>query len=226
MFNMPGYNILGLAGYSGSGKTTLLEKLIPLLVNYGLRVAVIKHTHHDFDIDQPGKDSYRQRQAGAGQVMITSTRRCVLMQELRDQAEPTLQECCARLAPCDLVLVEGYKQADIPKLEVHRSATLHPYLYTIDPRIIAIVTDQQITLQLPLPVLDINAPQAVAEFIINHYALTDSDSSLKVIQGGKSEKLLAGHPDKATKTVQVVRLGAEDEANTVALIKWNRNETA
>ena len=171
--NILGYNILGLAGYSGSGKTTLLEKIIPLLADYGLRVAVIKHAHHDFDIDQPGKDSYRQRQAGASQVMITSARRWVLMQELRDQAEPTLQECCARLAPCDLVLVEGYKHADIPKLEVHRSATLHPYLYTIDPRIIAVVTDQRVPPPLPLPVLDINAPQAVTEFIINHYALTE-----------------------------------------------------
>ena len=172
MFDFLGFNILGLAGYSGSGKTTLLEKLIPLLVGRGLRVAVIKHTHHDFDIDQSGKDSYRQRNAGASQVMITSARRCVLMHELRDEAEPTLQQCCAQLAPCDLILVEGYKHADIPKLEVHRTAAMQPYLYPLDPRIIAVATDQRIT--LPLPVLDINAPHAVAEFIIHHYALTET----------------------------------------------------
>lgn len=171
MSNISGFNILGLAGYSGSGKTTLLEKIIPLLVEHGLRVAVVKHAHHDFDIDQPGKDSYRQRKAGASQVLVTSAHRWALMHELHNEPEPTLQECCARLAPCDLVLVEGYKHADIPKLEVHRSATLHPYLYTFDPNIIAIVTDPQVA--LPLPVLDINAPQAITEFIINHYALTE-----------------------------------------------------
>ena len=170
--NIPGFNILGLAGYSGSGKTTLLEKIIPLLAGRGLRVAVIKHAHHDFDIDQPGKDSYRQRKAGANQVLITSARRWALMHELHNEPEPTLQECCARLAPCDLVLVEGYKHADIPKLEVHRSMTTHPYLYPFDARIVAIATDQRIV--LPLPVLDINAPQAITEFIINHYALTET----------------------------------------------------
>ena len=164
--------ILGLAGYSGSGKTTLLEKLIPLLVGRGLRVAVIKHAHHDFDIDQPDKDSYRQRKAGASQVLVTSAHRWALIHELRDEAEPTLEQCCARLAPCDLVLVEGYKHAGIPKLEINRSPMMHPYLYPFDPHIIAVATDQRIA--LPLPVLDINAPQAVAEFIINHYALTET----------------------------------------------------
>lgn len=165
-------NILGLAGFSGSGKTTLLEKLIPLLVARGLRVAVVKHAHHDFDIDQPGKDSYRQRKAGACEVLITSVHRWALMHELRNESEPTLQECCARLSPCDLVLVEGYKFADIPKLEVHRSSAGHEYLYPSDARIIAVVTDTRAA--LPLPVLNLNAPQTIAEFIIKHYSLAET----------------------------------------------------
>ena len=163
------FNILGLAGYSGSGKTTLLEKLIPLLVAQGLRIAVVKHAHHDFDIDQPGKDSYRQRKAGASEVLITSAHRWALMHELQNETEPTLEECCARLTPCDLVLVEGYKHADIPKLEVHRSRAGHEYLYPSDARIIAVVTDKKTA--LPLPALDLNAPEGVAAFIITHYAL-------------------------------------------------------
>ena len=108
------FNILGLAGYSGSGKTTLLEKIIPLLVARGLRVAVIKHAHHEFDIDQPGKDSYRQRKAGASEVLITSAQRWALMHELQNETEPTLEECCARLSPCDLVLVEGSSAPRFP----------------------------------------------------------------------------------------------------------------
>ena len=110
-------NILGLAGYSGSGKTTLLEKMIPVLTAHDLRIAVVKHANHDFDIDQPGKDSYRQRKAGASEVLITSARRWALMHELQNETEPTLEECCAHLSRCDLVLVEGYKYADIPKLQ-------------------------------------------------------------------------------------------------------------
>lgn len=162
--------ILGLAGYSGSGKTTLLEKIIPLLTAQGLRVAVIKHAHHDFEIDQPGKDSYRHRKAGASEVLIASARRWALMHELQSETEPTLEECYERLSPCDLVLVEGFKRANIPKIEVHRGT--HPYLYLSDPRIIAVATDEQAT--LPLPVLDLNAPQAVTEFIIAHYSLTEA----------------------------------------------------
>lgn len=164
------FNILGLAGYSGSGKTTLLEKIIPLLVAEGLRVSVIKHAHHDFDIDQPGKDSYRHRKAGASEVLINSSYRWALMHELKNEVEPSLEECCAHLSPCDLVLVEGYKHANIPKLEVHRSNADHRYLYPADDRIIAVATDEDIS--LPLPVLDLNVPETVTGFIIKHYALT------------------------------------------------------
>ncbi len=160
--------ILGFAGYSGSGKTTLLEKVIPLLTAQGLRIAVIKHAHHDFDIDQPGKDTYRHRQAGANEVMIVSAQRWALMHELHNEAEPSLEELCTRLSPCDLILTEGYKFSPIPKLEVHRSSTGHEYLHPTDPDIIALVTDGNTA--LPLPTLDINAPQQVAEFILEYFS--------------------------------------------------------
>jgi molybdopterin-guanine dinucleotide biosynthesis protein B len=164
----PEVKILGFAGYSGSGKTTLLEKIIPLLKRRGLTVSVIKHAHHDFDIDRPGKDSFRQREAGAHEVLIASSQRWALMHELRQEAEPTLDELCARLSDCDLVLVEGYKLSAIPKLEVYRQATGHPPLYPDDPHIIAVVTDNSV--KLPLPTLDINAPAQVADYILAHFS--------------------------------------------------------
>ena len=160
--------ILGIAGYSGSGKTTLLEKVIPLLKQAGLCVSVIKHAHHDFDIDRPGKDSFRHREAGAHEVMIASGHRWALMHELRQEAEPGLDELCARLSPCDLVLVEGYKFSPIPKLEVHRTETGHLLLHPNDPNIIAVVTDSKTT--LPLPTLDIDAPQQVADHILGYFS--------------------------------------------------------
>ena len=166
---MPDLNLLGLAGFSDSGKTTLLEKIIPLLVEQGLRIAVIKHAHHDFEIDKPGKDSYRQRKAGASEVLIASAQRWALIHELGHDTEPTLTELCARLSPCDLVLVEGFKHAAIPKLEIHRQACEQPYLHPFDAHIIAIVTDNpDPSLSVTLPVLDINAPQEVATFIMKH----------------------------------------------------------
>jgi len=165
---MPG-KILGFAGYSGSGKTTLLEKIIPLLKQRGLRISVIKHTHHDFDIDRPGKDSFRHREAGAHEVMIASGHRWALMHELRQEDEPSLEELCARLSPCDLVLVEGYKLSPIPKLEVHRAITGHPLLYPNDPNIIAVVTDSKAAMHA-IQVLDIDAPEQVADHILNYYS--------------------------------------------------------
>ena len=133
--------ILGLAGWSGAGKTTLIEKLIPLFVADGLKVTLIKQTHHDVDIDQPGKDSWRACQAGAHEVLLASDRRWALMHELRDGAAPDLQDLLARLAPVDLVLVEGYKREAIPKLEVHRSANNQPWLYPGDTAIVAVASD-------------------------------------------------------------------------------------
>ncbi|MGO8756387.1 MAG: molybdopterin-guanine dinucleotide biosynthesis protein B [Gallionellaceae bacterium] len=162
-------NVLGIAGYSGSGKTTLLEQVIPLLRQHGLRISVIKHTHHDFDIDRPGKDSFRHGTAGAHEVMIASGYRWALMHELRQEAEPGLDELCARLSPCDLVLVEGYKFSAIPKLEIHRIGIGHPLLYPHDGNIIAVVSDHREPLSIPT--LDINVPQRVADFILEYFSL-------------------------------------------------------
>jgi molybdopterin-guanine dinucleotide biosynthesis adapter protein len=166
---MNAQKVIGFAGFSGSGKTTLLEKVIPLLTARGLRIAVIKHAHHKFDIDKPGKDSFRHREAGAGEVLVVSGFRWALMHELVNEAEPSLEQLCSRLSPCDLVVVEGYKYSEIPKLEVHRSVTGHPHLYPDDANIIALVTD---TLSdISLPQLDVNAPQQVAEFILKYFSM-------------------------------------------------------
>ncbi len=162
-------NILGFAGYSGSGKTTLLEKVIPLLKKHGLRVSVIKHAHLDFDTDRPDKDSFRHRAAGAYEVLIASAHRWALMHELHDESEPGLEQLCMRLSPCDLVLVEGYKFSTIPKLEIHITETGHPMLYPNDGNIIAVVTDHPEPLLIPT--LDINAPQRVADYILEYFSL-------------------------------------------------------
>ncbi len=162
--------ILGFAGYSGSGKTALLEKVMPLLKQHGLRISVIKHVHHDVDIDRPGKDSFRHRAAGAHEVMIASGHRWALMHELRDESEPSLELLCARLSPCDLVLVEGYKFSSIPKLEIYRTETGHPMLYPDDGNIIAFVSDQPKPLSIPS--LDINEPNRVVDFILQYFPLS------------------------------------------------------
>ncbi|HKS88986.1 MAG TPA: molybdopterin-guanine dinucleotide biosynthesis protein B [Stellaceae bacterium] len=156
--------IVGLAGWSGSGKTTLLSGLIPELVARGLTVSTIKHAHHSFDIDQPGKDSWRHRAAGASEVMVASARRWALMRELHEEAEPTLDELVARMRPVDLLLVEGFKRHPHPKVEVHRPALGKPLLYPDDPHIVAIAADQP--LAAPLPLLPLGDPTAVARFIL------------------------------------------------------------
>ena len=154
----------GFAGWSGSGKTTLIEKLIPLFVKRGLRVSLIKHAHHTFDVDKEGKDSWRHRQAGATEVLVTSSRRWVLMHELRGAPEPTFEEQVKHLSPCDLLLVEGFKHAGIPKLEVWREQTGEGFLHPQDANIVAVATDAKI--ETRLPVLDLNAHEAVADFIL------------------------------------------------------------
>jgi molybdopterin-guanine dinucleotide biosynthesis protein B len=133
--------VFGFAGWSGSGKTTLIEQVVPHLVARGVRVSLIKHAHHRFDVDRPGKDSYRHRAAGCTEVLVTSRERWALMHELRGDREMTLAETLARLSPCDLVLIEGYKAAPIPKLEIWRPAAGKPLLFPRDPHIIAIATD-------------------------------------------------------------------------------------
>lgn len=134
-------NVLGIAGYSGSGKTTLIEALLPRLAAAGLTVSVVKQSHHDFEVDKPGKDSWRHRQAGAQEVLLTSPHRWMLVAELRGAREPDLADHLARLSPCDLVLVEGYKHADLPKIEVWRAANGKPRLHPDDPRFVALVAD-------------------------------------------------------------------------------------
>lgn len=158
--------VFGFAGYSGSGKTTLIEKLIPLLTRQGLTVSLIKHTHHHFDVDKPGKDSYRHREAGASEVLLTCDQRWVLMHELRGKPEPTLEEQLATLSPCDLVLVEGFKSTAISKLEVFRPANGKPPIWPENASIIAVAADQAI--DCPLPRLDLNDAAAIAAFILEY----------------------------------------------------------
>ena len=161
--------VIGIAGYSGSGKTTLIEKVIPVLVRAGLRVSLIKHAHHEFDVDQPGKDSYRHRHAGCTEVLVSSSKRWAVMHELRGAKEPTLQEQLKHLSPCDLVIVEGYKAEPVPKVEVHRRDSHTPLLYPEDKSVVAVATDEP--LDTTLPQLDVNDAEAVARFVIRHLGL-------------------------------------------------------
>lgn len=156
--------VFGLVGWSGSGKTTLLAALIPELTGRGVTVSTIKHAHHEFDIDQPGKDSWIHRQAGASEVLVASSRRFALMREHRDAPEPSLNELVARMAPVDLLLVEGFKREPHPKLEVHRPSVGKPFLYPDDPHIVAIASDT--ALVAPLPVLPLADVAAIADFIL------------------------------------------------------------
>jgi molybdopterin-guanine dinucleotide biosynthesis adapter protein len=146
--------VIGLAGWSGAGKTTLLTRVIPHLLNEGLRVSVIKHAHHNFDVDVPGKDSWRHRHAGAEEVMVSSGKRWALMHELRGTAEPRLPELLAKMARVDLVVVEGYKSEPHRKIEVHRAANGKPLLFPGDAGIVGIATDTAVETALPTAHLD------------------------------------------------------------------------
>lgn len=159
----------GFAGWSGSGKTTLIEKLIPLFLRRGIRVSLIKHAHHSFDVDVPGKDSWRHREAGATEVLVTSSRRWVLMHELRGEQEPPFEEQIRHFSACDLLIVEGYKFAPIPKLEVYRAQTGEGFLHPKDPHIVAVASDGAVDTKLPL--LDLNDAPAIADFILRHQEL-------------------------------------------------------
>jgi molybdopterin-guanine dinucleotide biosynthesis protein B len=164
--------IIGISAYSGSGKTTLLPQLIPMFTAAGIRVGVVKHTHHSFDIDHPGKDSFRLREAGAGQVLLGSRHRLALLREHEaQQPDPSLDEMLAVLdQTClDLILVEGFKHEQFPKLELNRSATGKPLIFPDDPSIIGLITDAPAELlaehEAAPPILDLNHPQQVFEFI-------------------------------------------------------------
>jgi molybdopterin-guanine dinucleotide biosynthesis protein B len=156
--------LIGLAGWSGSGKTTLLAKLIPLLTAQGLSVSTLKHAHHDFDIDQPGKDSWVHRQAGATEVVVASSRRFALMHELRGAPEQSLAELIDRMSPVDIVFVEGFKRDPIPKIEVHRPELGKSFLYRDDPLIMAIAAPAPIDAGIPW--LPLDAPRRIASFIL------------------------------------------------------------
>lgn len=161
--------IIGLAGWSGSGKTTLLTRVIPRLAARGLTVSTVKHAHHGFDVDQPGKDSHSHRLAGASEVLVGSAIRWALVHELRGGREPTLPELLAKLAPVDLVIVEGYKREPHPKLEVHRAAVGKRLLQPEDPAIVAIASDQPVPAAM-VPVVALDDVEAIAEILLHHAA--------------------------------------------------------
>jgi molybdopterin-guanine dinucleotide biosynthesis protein B len=146
--------VIGLAGWSGAGKTTLLTRLIPHFIAEGLRVSVIKHAHHEFDVDVPGKDSWVHRQSGAAEVLVSSTRRWALMHELRGAAEPRLPELLAKMSRVDLVLIEGFKREPHRKIEVYRAANGKPALFPDDPDIVGIAADTKLETTLPVAHLD------------------------------------------------------------------------
>lgn len=146
--------LIGLAGWSGAGKTTLLTRVIPHLVTRGLKVSTIKHAHHSFDVDVPGKDSYRHREAGASEVLISSGKRFALMHELRDEAEWPLADLLRKMSPVDLLIIEGFKRDNHPKIEVHRAENGKPFLFPDDANIVALASDTQPDTKLPLIHID------------------------------------------------------------------------
>jgi molybdopterin-guanine dinucleotide biosynthesis adapter protein len=162
--------IFGFAGWSGSGKTTLVTKLIPELVGRGVRVSTMKHAHHTFDIDQPGKDSYEHRTAGATEVMVTSASRWALMHEARGGDEPSIEELAARMMPVDLLLIEGFKAHAHDKIEVYRAAVGKPLLCPGDEHIVAVASDAPVP-QAGVPVLDLNDIAGIADFILERTGL-------------------------------------------------------
>ncbi len=164
--------ILGFAALSGTGKTTLLRELLPALKHQGLRVAVVKHAHHSFDVDQPGKDSYELRKAGAAKMLVASRMRWALMAETNLPERPRLDDLLAQLHQddLDLILVEGFKAEQFPKIELHRPSLGHPLLFPEDDAIIAIASDAPLGIETRLPILDINRLEALAGFILQQVA--------------------------------------------------------
>jgi molybdopterin-guanine dinucleotide biosynthesis protein B len=162
--------IFGLAGWSGSGKTTLTSRLLPELIGRGLTVSTVKHAHHSFDIDQPGKDSYVHRMAGASEVLVASANRWALMHEHRGAAEPTAEELMRHMTPVDLLIIEGFKREPHDKLEVYRAANGKPLLHPEDPHIVAVASDVALP-EARLPVLDLGDIRAIADFVVAHCRL-------------------------------------------------------
>ncbi len=164
--------IIGLAGWSGSGKTTLITKLIPRLIARGVTVSTLKHAHHGFDLDQPGKDSFFHRTAGATEVIISSAKRWAILHELREETEWDLPGLVAKMSPVDLVLVEGYKRDNFPKLEIHRRANGKPLIHPEDPHIVAIAADYPLP-AAKVPVVDLNDIAAIADLLLKHAVAVD-----------------------------------------------------
>ena len=162
--------IYGIVGYKNAGKTGLMERLVTEITGRGISVSTLKHAHHTFDVDHPGKDSYRHRQAGAQQVLLASGTRWALMSELRGAAEPPLADLLRLLSPVNLVLVEGWKRDTHPKVEAWRAETGHPLIAPTDPTILAVASDT--ALELDRPVFDLNDTAAVADFILAHLEMT------------------------------------------------------
>ncbi|KGD94472.1 molybdopterin-guanine dinucleotide biosynthesis protein B [Rhizobium sp. YS-1r] len=158
--------VFGISGWKNSGKTGLTVRLVAELTRRGYRISTIKHAHHDFDIDKPGADSFRHREAGACEVAIVSDRRFAIMHELREESEPRLDDILARLEPCDLVLIEGYKREPVPKIETRRleSKSREP-LSSNDPHIVAIAADHAVT-DTAVPVFDLDDTAAISDFIV------------------------------------------------------------
>jgi molybdopterin-guanine dinucleotide biosynthesis protein MobB len=170
--------VFGLAGWSGSGKTTLLTRLIPALVARGVAVSTVKHAHHNFDVDQPGKDSWKHRQAGASEVLIASSARWALMHEHRGAREPGLAELLAHMTPVDLVIVEGFKGDAFPKIEIHRPSVGKPLLYPDDPDIVAVASDAPIP-GLRLPRVALDDIDAIASLILAHCQIEVLDGAVE-----------------------------------------------
>jgi molybdopterin-guanine dinucleotide biosynthesis adapter protein len=159
--------MIGLAGWSGSGKTTLITKVLPVLIRRGLKVSTLKHAHHGFDLDQPGKDSFMHRAAGASEVIISSAKRWAVLHELREEPEWNMPALLQKVAPVDLVLVEGYKRESFPKIEVYRATNGKPLLHDEDKFIVAIASDTPLP-DVKLPVIDLNDIEAVADALLKH----------------------------------------------------------
>jgi molybdopterin-guanine dinucleotide biosynthesis protein MobB len=162
--------VIGLAGWSGSGKTTLMMRLLPELIGRGLTVSTMKHAHHNFDIDQPGKDSYVHRSAGATEVVVASVNRWALMHENRSAPEPSAAELIQHMTPVDLLIIEGFKREPHPKIEVYRQANGKPLIHPDDPHIVAVASDTALP-QVTLPVLPLDDIGAIADFVLRHCGL-------------------------------------------------------
>ena len=161
--------VYGVVGWKNAGKTGLMERLVTEITGRGISVSTVKHAHHTFDVDHPGKDSHRHRAAGASEVLLSSRNRVAIMQELRDAPEPPLSELLQRLRPVDLILIEGYKRDDHPKVEAHRAATGNPLIAPDDPTIRAVASD--VALELDRPVFDLDDTGAIADFILSEVGL-------------------------------------------------------